>query len=177
MSELNMCFSSNNVDSGRYRLLELPPEILSIMHDDGLFKQRYLNYDLTSLICLIPPSCSLDIKGKPNDEAVLCTSDKTYQIRSVSLSNSFYVVSPSQSEEDSEICIRDSVHEMLEIIPCIPKLHVVDHFLKNTTYDDQAGDDTEDELDDYSERPVRIGYSLVKLFLNWFIGQESALQV
>jgi sister chromatid cohesion protein DCC1 len=65
------------------------------------------------------------IKGGPEDDAVLCTSDKTYNIRPVMLSNSVLMVSPSPHIDGSEnqVIIQDSLDELLELVPAVPKLH------------------------------------------------------
>ena len=97
---------------------------------------------------------SISIKGQSSDDAVLCTSNKTYQIRSVTLSNSFYVVTPPQSAEEHDIHIRDTVHELLELTPCVPRLHKLDGLFKSSLYDDPADIESDGEPEDDSERPV-----------------------
>lgn len=103
---------------------------------------------------------SLTIKGQANEEAVLCTSNKTYAVRSVVLSNSVLVVTrpPADSEVDGDaIVIRDQVNEILELTPSVPKLHKLGALLRGMEYDEgqedgDEGMDVDGDLD--GERPV-----------------------
>jgi len=87
--------------------------------------------------CELIHNTDVVIKGEPNEDAVLCTSDKTYLIRSaVVLSNSILVVTPSpvaasgtnndqqngSSGVDIDMAIRDTLHDVLELQPSAPKL-------------------------------------------------------
>ena len=96
----------------------------------------------------------MSIRGQSSDDAVLCTSCKTYQIRSVTLSNSFYIVSPPRSAQEHDVLIRDEVHELLELAPCVPKLHKMDGLLRSSRYDDAADMDSDEESRENLERPV-----------------------
>jgi sister chromatid cohesion protein DCC1 len=92
------------------------------------------------------------IKGGPEDDAVLCTSNKTYNIRSVTLSNSVLLVSPSPHIDGSEnqVIIQDSLNELLELVPAVPKLHRMNVLLKEHEWE-------EGHEDDESFRAVSIG--------------------
>jgi sister chromatid cohesion protein DCC1 len=79
---------------------------------------------------------SLSIKGHPTEDAVLCTSEKTYAVRSVTLSNTVLVVTPSRSDPDGTIHIRDQLHEVLELVPVVPKLHKLSVLLRDMEYDE-----------------------------------------
>jgi sister chromatid cohesion protein DCC1 len=85
------------------------------------------------------------IKGGPEDDAVLCTQDKTYNIRSVTLSNSVLLVSPGPHVDGSEsqVVIQDSLNELLELVPAVPKLHRMNALLKEHEWEE--GQDEEDE--------------------------------
>lgn len=72
----------------------------------------------------------LTIKGRPSDDAVLCTHNKTYALRGVSISNSLLVLRPGSiaSSSSSELHIRDIRHEVLECVPAAgrtERLHTV----------------------------------------------------
>ena len=96
---------------------------------------------------------SFTIKGAPEEDAVLCTADKTYTVRSVVLSNSVLVVTPDSTandavmgEEDNEdpvqeVFIRDQLHEVLELVPSIPRLHKLNGLLRGMEYDDGHEDE------------------------------------
>ena len=89
---------------------------------------------------------SLVIKGSPEDDAVLCTSIKTYNIRSVTLSNSVLVVSPCADADGSkdQVVIQDSLNELLELAPAVPKLHRMNVLLKEHVWD-EGQEEEEDE--------------------------------
>ena len=92
------------------------------------------------------PRPSLMIKGGPEDEAVLCTSGKTYNIRSVTLSNSVLLVSPSPHDMDgseNQVVIQDSLNELLELVPAVPKLHRMNVLLKEHEWEE--GHEEEEE--------------------------------
>jgi sister chromatid cohesion protein DCC1 len=104
---------------------------------------------------------SFTIKGQPGDDAVLCTADKTYSLRSVVLSNSVLVVtsddqSPSSSD-CTDVVIRDQLNEFLELVPSIPRLHKLDGFLKGMEYDEGQDENQFDNDDD--RRPVSVKLS------------------
>jgi sister chromatid cohesion protein DCC1 len=122
-SGLPLAFSPNSSqESGSFRLLELPLDLCKLIEAAN---------DL-----------SLCIKGGANEDAVLCTPDKTYAIKSLSLSNSILVVSPAP--EDNQLLIRDQKHEILELLPSVPKLHQLRTLLRGREYDE--GHEDEDEV-------------------------------
>jgi sister chromatid cohesion protein DCC1 len=85
-------------------------------------------------------SLSLKIKGNNTEDAVLCTADKTYTLRSVVLSNSVLVVSAPQYTEDSgaqTVAIQDQLNEVIELVPTVPKLHKLTTMFKGLECDDQ----------------------------------------
>ncbi|GBE81571.1 hypothetical protein SCP_0313000 [Sparassis crispa] len=146
MTEYTLKFSASPLqDTGSFRLLELPP-------------------DLCRLIESAPDSNPrMAIKGQPNEDAVLCTPDKTYTIRSVVLSNSILVVTPPQDEEEvfsqqsgrpsaaGDVVIRDQLSEILELVPSVPKLHKLDGLLRGQEYDEGHEDEILSDVDE--ERP------------------------
>jgi hypothetical protein len=80
---------------------------------------------------------SLTIKGKPTDDAVICTPTSTFQLRTISLSNSLLVlekppVQPvaSSSSTAPELHLQDTIHEILELIPIVPRLNRIEKILK-----------------------------------------------
>jgi sister chromatid cohesion protein DCC1 len=95
---------------------------------------------LTSALLL-----SLKVKGQANEDAVLCTDDKTFTMRSVILSNSMLVVtspldaSSAQNSNDG-VVIRDQVNEIMELTPCVPKLYKLATLLRGREYDEGEDD-------------------------------------
>ncbi|KAJ3778775.1 sister chromatid cohesion protein Dcc1 [Lentinula raphanica] len=138
----NLCFSSSSiVEQGSYKLVELPPDLCTLI--EASLSSKSDN----------PGPSSFHIKGQHGEDAVLCTQDKTYAIRTVSLSNSILVVtSPPDSDISLEgddnggptIAIRDQINEILELTQTIPKLHQLNSLLKSQEY----GEDEEDREDD-----------------------------
>jgi sister chromatid cohesion protein DCC1 len=124
---------------GNFRLLELPPNLLESIESNSA------------------SPLSWAIKGNPNENAVLCTNDKTYSIRSVSLSNSLLVVGPGEGQH--QIVIRDINHELLQVTPILPKVHKLLGLLRGKEYD-EGREDLDDDLfdggqDTYGQQLVR----------------------
>ncbi|KAF8621562.1 hypothetical protein AX15_007590 [Amanita polypyramis BW_CC] len=131
MTDIKLKFSPCSLsESGSFKLLELPPDICSLVE--------------ASLETANSPG--LFIKGQPNEDAVLCTRERTYTIRSVVLSNTILVVSPSENGGTS-LDIRDQVGDILELVPCVPRLHKLDLLLRGRTYDEtHAGMDVDSQI-------------------------------
>ncbi|KAG2132008.1 sister chromatid cohesion protein Dcc1 [Suillus bovinus] len=119
MTELDVRLSAATAqDTGSFRLLELPPELCQIIESAS------------------EKTASLFIKGHPTEDAVLCTLERTYAVRSVVLSNTVLVVTPSRSDPDGTVHIRDQLHEILELVPMVPKLHKLSILLRGMEYDE-----------------------------------------
>ncbi|KAL1675543.1 sister chromatid cohesion protein Dcc1 [Schizophyllum commune] len=143
-SEYDLAFSAASFDeAGTFKLLELPPEVCALIESAATATR--------------PPT--LTIKGRPNEDAVLCTNDTTYSMRSVVLSNSILVVTPSdgdlQLEKDrpaedvdadrEAIVVRDQINEVIELSKCVPKLHQLAGLLRGKEYDGEEEDEMEDD--------------------------------
>lgn len=74
---------------------------------------------------------------------MLCTQDRTYGIRAVTLSNAVCVLSSPGSGDSGEAVIRDNVQQILELAPTIPKLHRLNGLLKSAGISDDLTEDTE----------------------------------
>ncbi|KAJ7368384.1 sister chromatid cohesion protein Dcc1 [Mycena albidolilacea] len=122
MTELDLEFSTSLTDdAGAFKLLELPPELCKLIE--------------TAVENLSP--LRLSIKGQSGEDAVLCTNDATYTVRSVVLSNTILVVTPpAESSSADSVVIRDQVNEILELTPTVPKLHKLSTLLRGREYDD-----------------------------------------
>ncbi|KAI0779946.1 sister chromatid cohesion protein Dcc1 [Fomes fomentarius] len=139
MLECELRFSTSAIlDTGTFKLLELPP--------------TYTNRSSLGTI-------HLTIKGAPDEDAVICTADKTYTVRSVVLSNSVLVVTPeggaAECEEDDgfaeEVFIRDELNEIIELVPSVPRLHKLKSILRGNEYDEGHEDEDDMDSDDESE--------------------------
>ena len=105
---------------------------------------------------------SFTIKGAPDEDAVLCTANKTYTVRSVVLSNCVLVVTPdpgpleTEADDDSaeEVFIRDELNEVIELVPSVPRLHKLNTLLHGREYDEGHEDEDMDSGDDSDEGAV-----------------------
>ncbi|KAI6026244.1 hypothetical protein PISMIDRAFT_629149 [Pisolithus microcarpus 441] len=113
---------STTQDAGSFRLIELPSELCQLIEST------------TNAPCHAKPS--LCIKGNIAEDAVLCTTDKTYTLRSVVLSNTLLVTTPSRTDPGGTVNVRDRLHEVLELVPSVPKLHKLPVLLKGAQYDE-----------------------------------------
>ncbi|THH18790.1 hypothetical protein EW146_g2256 [Bondarzewia mesenterica] len=106
---------------------------------------------------------SLSIKGGTDEDAVLCTSDKTYSVRSVVLSNSVLVATPAKDAPESDsIEVQHSLNEILELVPAVPKLHRLRGLLRGMEWEDgREDDDGDDEMEDeeYGRPRKRVRFS------------------
>ena len=114
--------------------MELPPSLLSEIESSS-------------------SSLTLSLKGDKSDDAVLCTSNTTYAVRSVVLSNTLIIAtspgrhSPRKASRvpgtqvhfdqkrsemplEEDIVIRSQLHEILELVPIVPKLERIDSILR-----------------------------------------------
>jgi len=97
-------------------------------------------------------------RGLPDDEAVFCTKDKTYQMKHVQTTNMMLLLYPEVNGQDSDAMdinddtsnkrfryrIKDNIssyYELIKISPRIKKLHMI---LSDTKY---QGPDKEDRFD------------------------------
>ncbi|KAK7470567.1 Ctf8p and Ctf18p associating protein [Stygiomarasmius scandens] len=135
MMEHNLRFSPSSVhEAGSFKLLELPSDICKLLEDQN-------------------STPKLTIKGQPGEDAVLCTNDKTYTLRSVVLSNSILVVTAPPDTSDSldfdadSVVIRDQINEILEVTPTVPKLHKLGSLLRGKEYNEDEEDAREEDED------------------------------
>ncbi|KZT26783.1 hypothetical protein NEOLEDRAFT_1162040 [Neolentinus lepideus HHB14362 ss-1] len=137
MSETEVVFSYSSADAGTFKLLELPPDLLKLV--EAAMEGSH--------------SLSLSVKGGPEEDAVLCTDDKTYTMRSVVLSNSVLVVTPPKPEQEQTdgIVIRDQLHDVIELVPSLPKLHKLKGVLRGTEYDETHEDEEMMDADEQTE--------------------------
>ncbi|KAF8844679.1 hypothetical protein BDN67DRAFT_894275 [Paxillus ammoniavirescens] len=122
MTEIELRFSPSTAqDTGSFRLLELPPELCQLVDSTAESKSSYP---------------ILSIKGHPTEDAVMCTADKTYSLRSVVLSNTVLVLTPSRTDPDGTVHVRDQLHEILELVSSVPKVHKLPVLLRGMEYDE-----------------------------------------
>ncbi|KAG7449115.1 uncharacterized protein BT62DRAFT_979176 [Guyanagaster necrorhizus] len=137
MSECDLYFStSSSTESGTFKLIELPSDLCKLIE--------------SAIESSNPPRFT--VRGQTGEDAVLCTNDTTYTMRSVVLSNSVLVVTPPNASDldlsDDSIVIRDQVNEILELAPTVPRLHKLLAMLRGNEYDEQSA---EEDMDDDQE--------------------------
>ncbi|KAF8913973.1 sister chromatid cohesion protein Dcc1 [Gymnopilus junonius] len=147
MSEYDLNFSSaSSKEAGAYKIIELTPDLTALI-ENATKNGEDLRFS---------------IKGQPNEDAVLCTPDTTFVMRSVVLSNTLVVVTPVPDEcttafADDTVVIRDQLHDVIELVPAVPKLHKLFSLIRNRQYDEGR----EDEPDD-NENTLRLTYKEAK---------------
>ncbi|KAH7920068.1 hypothetical protein BV22DRAFT_1040301 [Leucogyrophana mollusca] len=126
---------SSSQEAGSFRLLELPPELCKLI-ESSVDNTPYLS-----------------IKGHASEDAVLCTADKTYSLRSVVLSNTVIVATASK-DAGGGVDIRDQLHEIIELVPAVPKLHKLTGLLRGLEYD-EGDEDRVLQMSHYSYEQAR----------------------
>ncbi|KAG6378176.1 sister chromatid cohesion protein Dcc1 [Boletus reticuloceps] len=140
MSDLEIRFSpSTEQDAGAFRLVELPSELCQL---------------IDSAVETKTSQPILSIKGHPTEDAVVCTADKNYTLRSVVLSNTVLVLTPSRTDPDGTVHVRDQLHDVLELVPSVPKLHKLSVLLRGMEYD-EGDEDLRTTLPKYSYEQAR----------------------
>jgi sister chromatid cohesion protein DCC1 len=142
MPEVEIRFSPRQEHPGSFRLLELPPDLCTLIESSVDDLKFVLTRSMLLDVSDVWPS--LTIKGGPEDNAVLCTSNKTYNVRSVTLSNSVLVVSPRPDVDDGgedQVVIQDSLSELLELVPAVPKLYRMNVLLKGHEWEEGQEDE------------------------------------
>ncbi|OXB33805.1 hypothetical protein LQV05_002313 [Cryptococcus neoformans] len=121
-----------SIEEETYQLLELPP---------GLLKQVEALKDKED-----GQVFPLTIKGRPSDDATLCTADSTFLLRTVGISNSLLVCLPPSPDDPSytftideedrpTLQIRDICHQVLECVPVAPNLERIRTVLKASAWE------------------------------------------
>ncbi|PPQ94004.1 hypothetical protein CVT25_009852 [Psilocybe cyanescens] len=141
--DLYFSFSASN-EAGSYKIIELTPDLT----------------DLIEKATVNDEDPRLTIKGQPNEDAVLCSADKTYGMRSVGLSNTVLVVTPVPDEcathfAEDAVIIRDQLNEIIELAPVVPKLHKLSALIKNRQYDEGQEDDADDSMDHFTYQEAK----------------------
>lgn len=90
------------------------------------------------------------IKGRPSDDATLCTADSTFLLRTVGISNSLLVCLPPSPDDLSysftkdegdrpTLQIRDICHQVLECVPVAPNLERIRTVLRASAWEGMEG--------------------------------------
>ncbi|KAK8400509.1 hypothetical protein O3P69_003283 [Scylla paramamosain] len=95
-----------------------------------------------NLLNLFKEGQSAVLRGDPQESAVLCTNDKTFEVRGAVTSNSVLLVPelfvPSETEGKQTLVHREvsSIHHSyLEVVPCKPRLHKLRRLLEECPYE------------------------------------------
>jgi hypothetical protein len=151
-------------------LLELPPELLKLVEQGS--EEEPLSYvpcllsrcfaDILEpitplqLLTRVAHLSSLTIKGRPSDDAVVCTKSKTYTLRTVQISNELTLLNhrpPEREISGGSISGRfelfDTLHELVELGACMPRLAGIRDALRGQrwsgSYDKINESDNEDD--------------------------------
>lgn len=79
----------------------------------------------------------LTMKGTPADDAYICTADRTFTLRTITVSNSMLFLRPDTTTND--LYIQDTCHEILELTPSVPRLARVEKLLRETSWSGMQG--------------------------------------
>ncbi|KAI9259481.1 sister chromatid cohesion protein Dcc1, partial [Phascolomyces articulosus] len=112
-----------------------------LIYSNDFHKGTYSLIELSNdkVLEAIESSGELVIKGLPEDEAVLCTHDQTFNLRQVNTSNSL-LLARNGSVHDPNIHVLDDLSYTIEVIPCLARLTRIDELLQSTQY---AGESAE----------------------------------
>ena len=152
MAECDLNFSpvSSN-EAGSYKLVELTPDFTTLI-ENALRDNLDLRLEFGKITTLLVSDqyVRFTIKGHSNDDAVLCTADKTYTMRSIVLSNTVLVATAAPDEHasdysDGAVFIRDQINEIIELVPIVPKLHKLSALIRNRQYDEGQEDEVEED--------------------------------
>jgi sister chromatid cohesion protein DCC1 len=152
MSEYDLAFSPNaSNEAGFYKLVELTPDLTTLI-ENAIKNDEDLRLDFWIHVPLYPDplaSCRLTIKGQSNEDAVLCTADKTFGMRSIGLSNTILVVTPfpdncSTEFAEDAVVIRDQLNEVIELIPAVAKLQKLSVLIRDRLYDEGNEEEVEE---------------------------------
>ena len=109
----------------------------------------------------------LEIKGREGDDAVLCTESKTYALRSVNISNSLHVATGSEEVTyagiGDELFLGEAIHEIMELVPTVPKLDRLKGALRGSEYGEEEWDTKvrEDSMEQVQFDPQYYGSQLM----------------
>lgn len=72
---------------------------------------------------------SITLKGLAEDDAVLCTETTTFAVQQENSSNTFMLITPNDIYQ-----VEDSVSRIIQLTPCLARLHRIDELLTPTAY-------------------------------------------
>ncbi|KAJ9104618.1 hypothetical protein QFC21_002116 [Naganishia friedmannii] len=124
--------------SESYKLLEISPELAKVIEaaeKDG------------------EEGITLTMKGAPSDDAVICTPSQTFSLRTITVSNSMLFLRPAlppttgltgnaldtEVQQQQNLLIQDTCHEILELTPTVPRLDRVEKLLRDTCWAGMRG--------------------------------------
>lgn len=81
---------------------------------------------LTQKHCL----CSVTIKGRPNEEAVLCTRKGTYAVKHVDTTNSLFLIPPAKEDSTDKVTVAATAAAHLELVLTAPRFGALDRILQ-----------------------------------------------
>lgn len=153
MDGTRVAFARSSDHIGAYRLIELPPDIYKRVESGEQGVRCVRPFSFHGALRL----CRMTIKGRTDDDAVICTEDKTYALRSVVHSNTFLVATPPGDGDDADVVVRDQVSQIFELVPMVPNVvGRLSTLLRDSEYLEGHEDDS-DEAEGEELRPVSCG--------------------
>ncbi|WVQ73401.1 hypothetical protein IAR50_002973 [Cryptococcus sp. DSM 104548] len=134
-----------------YQLLELPPEILKQVE---ALEEGAQPFPLT-------------IKGRPSDDATICTPNATFQLRTIGISNSLLVCRSAPEDPDvflqrdvggepkETLHISDTCHQVFECVPIAPNLERIRAVLRPSAWEGMDSNLGKRKRDERSGKPVK----------------------
>eukprot|EP01112_Ceratiomyxa_fruticulosa_P023030 TRINITY_DN8644_c0_g1_i3.p1 TRINITY_DN8644_c0_g1~~TRINITY_DN8644_c0_g1_i3.p1 ORF type:complete len:412 (+),score=86.80 TRINITY_DN8644_c0_g1_i3:232-1467(+) len=117
-------YVSSSSTTSQYKLLEVPESLLEEIKKDNK---------------------TVSIKGNPNDEAVLCTSEHTYSLKLAESSNSMLLIPGKLIQENERQYIVGTLSSHFELIEIAPRLKALRDFLSEHLYVDNSEQEDNDE--------------------------------
>ncbi|KAH9083683.1 hypothetical protein EDB83DRAFT_2330521 [Lactarius deliciosus] len=89
---------------------------------------------------------------------------QTYNIRSVVLSNSILVISPPDADGNgNQVVIQDSLNELLELVPTVPRLHRLNTLLKEHEWEEGCEEAEDENFGAAKRKRITVGQARAEL--------------
>ncbi|CAO1623886.1 unnamed protein product [Parajaminaea phylloscopi] len=175
---VQLCTALSSSSHSSYRLLELTDDVAQLIEEA---QERRLEKLRSQHACgatngrkrKSPPPTDLQegddeddrphlvINGRNQDEAVLCTSSKTYALREISQSNSLLLCSidevqqkDAESDGKAMLVVRSNTSSIFELSPAVPRLERITSLLQDSMFEGRDAEAKKSQRR-YTPREVR----------------------